>query len=139
MGIERSNPSSIVLRRLLHQCKLQMDEVPSAQSTNLDIPSPGSAYYTKNYSVLLIKMLRRSAQSLIPRLGGQVAAGFQSGSLKDGLSCCMTSVFEDNKDISMTNQMSKYGFDWKRCTCLVVSRVPRRVDDGRFCSSSRRR
>ena len=120
---------------MLHRCKVQMDEVPSAQATNLDIPLPGSAYYTKNNSVHLVKMLRRSAQSLIPRLGGQVAAGFQSGSLKDGLSSCVTSVFEDTKDVSMTNQMSKYGFDWRRCTCLVVSRVPPRVDDCRFCSS----
>jgi ubiquinol-cytochrome c reductase iron-sulfur subunit len=39
-------------------------------------------------------MLRRSAQSILPRLGGSLAGSLQSTSLKDGVSCIATSLNE---------------------------------------------
>ena len=63
-------------------------------------------------------MLRRSAQSVLPRLGGSLAGSLQSPSLKDGLSCIGQSLENvsggDSQRINEYN--SSFRLRFSRCT-----------------------
>lgn len=71
-------------------------------------------------------MLRRSAQSILPRLGGSLAGSLQSPSLKDGVSCIVTSLNDASDNDTGRVSAAFLKLDFGRCTCSSA-----RPTDGR--------
>lgn len=69
-----------------------------------------SVSYINRVSFKTETMLRRSAQTLLPRFGGQLAAGFQSGSFGEAI----TAICRD-EDTTKSYSFGRFDLS-KRCT-----------------------